>query len=183
VLLRIVPLRTEALPLILGLGGNVGRTVEILCQAVRELEKLFGPLDVAPLYRSAPVSPVAQGDFLNSVVVAAVPERMTPREVLAELKRLETRAGRRRGVRFGPRPLDVDLLLCGDYRCAEPELTVPHPRMRERRFVLAPLADLAPDLKLPPDGAGVLEVLEGLGTDQKIERVASSDWASYGEIP
>jgi 7,8-dihydro-6-hydroxymethylpterin-pyrophosphokinase len=92
--------------------------------------------------------------------------------VLALGKALEHAAGRRPGVRFGPRPLDVDLLLYGDLCSDAPEMTLPHPRLRERRFVLAPLAEIAPDLAMPPDGARVAELLERLDDDPAgVERV------------
>ncbi len=168
----------EPLPLLFALGANVGRPVESLRWALVGLEGLFGPLRVAPLYRSAPVSPVAQPDFLNTVALADGPGSWTPLAILAKAQELEARAGRRAGIRFGPRPLDIDLLLCGEHQCEEPELTLPHPRLRERRFVLQPLADLVPDLALPPDGAKVSDLLERLGTEQRIELVAAGDWAS-----
>lgn len=139
---------------------------------------MFGPLRVAPLYRTAPVSPVEQPDFLNTVALAEVPGSFTPSAILKTAKELESRAGRRAGIRFGPRPLDVDLLLCGGHQCEEPDLILPHPRLRERRFVLQPLADLAPDLALPPDGAKVSELLERLGKRQRIELVTAGEWAS-----
>jgi len=111
------------------------------------------------------------------VALAEGPGRFTPAAVLRKAKELEARAGRRAGVRFGPRPLDVDLLLCGGHQCEEPDLVLPHPRLRERRFVLQPLADLAPDLALPPDGARVGALLERLGRRQRIELVEAGDWA------
>jgi 2-amino-4-hydroxy-6-hydroxymethyldihydropteridine diphosphokinase len=79
-------------------------------------------------------------------------------------------------VRFGPRPLDVDILLYGDVLLDRPELTLPHPRMRERRFVLAPLAEIAPDLTVPPDGARVADLLARLGEGDPVERV---EWVSF----
>lgn len=82
--------------------------------------------------------------------------------MLAVCKALEREAGRRKGVRFGPRPLDVDIVLWGDRVSDRPELTLPHPRLRERRFVLEPLAGIAPDLRVPPDGVTVRELLERL---------------------
>lgn len=85
---------------------------------------------------------------------------LEPGDLLALCKALERAAGRRRSVRFGPRPLDIDLLLYGDLQLHTPELTLPHPRLRERRFVLEPLAEIAPDLRVPPDGATVRELLE-----------------------
>lgn len=159
------------------LGGNIGRPLESLRWALGELEGIFGPLRIAPLYRTAPVSAVEQPDFLNTVALADGPGSWTPPAILRKVKELEARAGRRAGVRFGPRPLDVDLLFCGAHQCEEPELTLPHPRLRERRFVLQPLADLAPELALPPDGAKVSQLLERLGTEQRIELVTAGDWA------
>lgn len=101
-----------------------------------------------------------------------------PDAVLALAKALELAAGRRRGVRFGPRPLDIDLLVHGDFTAGFPELTVPHPRLRERRFVLEPLAEIAPDLAVPPDGARIADLLARLGEpreDDRLERIAWED--------
>jgi 2-amino-4-hydroxy-6-hydroxymethyldihydropteridine diphosphokinase len=114
-------------------------------------------LRVASLYRSLPVSPVPQPDFLNTAALAHT--SLGPEEVLALAKALELAAGRRRGLRFGPRPLDIDLLLYGDRQSGDPELTLPHPRLAERRFMLEPLAEIAPDLPVPPDGVTVAELL------------------------
>lgn len=147
-------------PAALALGGNEGTPEEVratLTRALRALEAALGPLRVAAFYRTAPVSPVPQPDFLNTAALAhtAVP----PEEILALAKALERAAGRRRGVRFGPRPLDVDLLVYGTLEQDHPELTLPHPRLRERRFMLEPLAEIAPDLPVPPDGATVAQLL------------------------
>ena len=104
---------------------------------------------VSPVYETAPIGgPDGQGPYLNAVVELRT--RRSPRELLALCQRLEVEAGRERTQRWGPRTLDVDVLLVGDLRVDEDDLVVPHPRMWERRFVLAPLADLAPDL-IPPE--------------------------------
>jgi 2-amino-4-hydroxy-6-hydroxymethyldihydropteridine diphosphokinase len=157
----------------LALGGNQGPVEQILSRALRQLEASLGPLRVASLYRGRPVSPVPQPDFLNT---AAVAHAALPADaVLALAKALELAAGRRRGARFGPRPLDIDLLVHGDLTADFPELTVPHPRLRERRFVLEPLAEIAPDLAVPPDGARVADLLARLGEprgDGRLERIA-----------
>jgi 7,8-dihydro-6-hydroxymethylpterin-pyrophosphokinase len=84
-------------------------------------------------------------------------------------KALELAAGRRPGPRNHPRPLDIDLLLYDDWTSDEPELRLPHPRLRERRFALLPLADLAPDWRVPPDGATVGHLLRALGDSQPVE--------------
>lgn len=163
--------------LVLGLGANVGAAEERLRWAIDQLEQELGRLRVAPLYRSAPLSPILQPDFLNTVVLARLPSApqgepsALAEEVLVLAKSLERAAGRRSGPRDGPRPLDIDLLLFGDLCLDRPALTVPHPRLRQRRFVLAPLADLVPDLPLPPDGAPVSTVLDSLGASQRVDRL------------
>jgi 7,8-dihydro-6-hydroxymethylpterin-pyrophosphokinase len=98
---------------------------------------------------------------------------MEPDAILAVAMALERTAGRERGVRLGPRPLDVDLLLYGSRVSTAPELTLPHPRLGERRFVLAPLAEIAPDLPVPPGGLTVARLLSRLGpaAPGEIERI------------
>ena len=103
---------------------------------------------VSPLYETDPVGgPDDQGPYLNLVVELSTAD--SPRQLLVRCQALEEAAHRVRTVRFGPRTLDADVLLVGDLVLDEPDLIVPHPRMWERRFVLQPLADLAPDLVSP----------------------------------
>lgn len=162
----------------LALGGNLGPVEQTLRRALRDLEAALGPLHAAPLYRSAAVfgtsgiSGIPQPGFLNTAALGRT--ALPPDAVLAVAKALERNAGRRRGRRFGPRPLDVDLLLYGDLQSAAPELTLPHPRLRERRFVLEPLGAIAPDLRVPPDGATVRELL-GRVMEQEVKRVEGRD--------
>jgi 2-amino-4-hydroxy-6-hydroxymethyldihydropteridine diphosphokinase len=144
----------------LALGGNLGPVAETLGAALRRLEAALGPLRVSPLYRTAAVSPIPQPDYLNAAAVGRT--FLPPDAVLALAKALEHAAGRRPGPRFGPRPLDIDLLLWDGLVSTDPELTIPHPRLRERRFVLEPLADLVPELAVPPDGRTVAELLRDL---------------------
>lgn len=129
----------------MSLGSNLGDRRRYLREAVESLE---GVVAVSPVYETEPVGGPEQGMFLN--VVVELDTTLSPRELLALCHRLEAAAGRRRDERWGPRTLDADLLLVGDIVVDEEDLTVPHPRMWERRFVLAPLADLAPEL-LPDD--------------------------------
>lgn len=102
------------------------------------------------LYRTPPWGIVDQPDFVNAAACLAT--GLAPRALLDALLAIEAGAGRVRGVRNGPRTLDLDLLVYGDQIIATPDLTVPHPRLHERAFVLVPLADLAPDLDVPGQG-------------------------------
>jgi 2-amino-4-hydroxy-6-hydroxymethyldihydropteridine diphosphokinase len=129
----------------LGLGSNLGARADRLQRAVDLLAAEPGVrvAGVSRVYETAPVGP-AQPDYLNAVV--AVDTDLDARALLELAHRLEADAHRVRGERWGPRTLDVDVLLVGDERVDEPDLVVPHPRMWERGFVLAPLRDLAPEL-------------------------------------
>jgi 2-amino-4-hydroxy-6-hydroxymethyldihydropteridine diphosphokinase len=129
----------------LGLGSNVGDRRRYLREAVETLgDAGIGLRAVSPLYETEPVGGPDQGRYLNLVV--ELDTELTARELLGVCRRIESAAGRVRGERWGPRTLDVDVLWVDGVELDEPDLTVPHPRMWERRFVLAPLRDLAPDL-------------------------------------
>jgi len=128
----------------LGLGSNLGERRELLAAAVAAIPDLVA---VSPLYETDPVGGPEQGAFLNLVVELDTP--MSARELLVLCSELEAAADRVREVRWGPRTLDVDVLWVDGETVAEPDLEVPHPRMWGRRFVLAPLRDLAPDLVAP----------------------------------
>ncbi|MGH9000706.1 MAG: 2-amino-4-hydroxy-6-hydroxymethyldihydropteridine diphosphokinase [Acidimicrobiia bacterium] len=134
----------------LGLGSNLGDREGHLQRAVDGLAARAGPVvGVSSVYESEPVGGPHQPDYLNAVV--AVETALAARDLLALAKDLEAEAGREAdGVRWGPRPLDVDVLIVGDERVDDPDLVVPHPRIHQRGFVLAPLADVAPDLVVAP---------------------------------
>lgn len=126
----------------LGLGSNLGDRVAHLQEAVAGLPDLVA---TSPVYETDPVGgPEDQGAYLN--LVAELRTDLTPRDLLEVCRRLEAAAGRVREVRWGPRTLDVDVLLVEGAEVHDADLEVPHPRLWERRFVLAPLADLAPDV-------------------------------------
>jgi 2-amino-4-hydroxy-6-hydroxymethyldihydropteridine diphosphokinase len=128
----------------LGLGSNLGDRAGYLRDAVVTL-RTVGLTAVSPVYESEPVGgPGDQGAFLNLVV--ELDTDRSPHELLGICHRLESAADRVREVRWGPRTLDVDVLWIEGVTVDDPDLVVPHPRMWERRFVLAPLRDLAPDL-------------------------------------
>jgi 2-amino-4-hydroxy-6-hydroxymethyldihydropteridine diphosphokinase len=123
----------------------------------------------ASLYRSRPRSPIAQPDFLNTALVGTT--MLAPLELLRLGKDLEALAGRRPGPVDGPRPLDIDILLFGEETIDSGDLVVPHPRLRERRFVLAPLAELEPAWSVPPEGVTVSELLAMVGQEADVERL------------
>jgi 2-amino-4-hydroxy-6-hydroxymethyldihydropteridine diphosphokinase len=138
----------------IGLGSNLDAPAARLERALEDLELLPDSRLVAssPLYANPPFGPVAQGEFVNAV--AEVATTLDPHALLAELRRIEQAAGRvRDGTRWGPRTLDLDILVYGDLELDEPALHIPHRGIPERNFVLYPLADLAPELVLPRFGA------------------------------
>ena len=130
----------------LGIGSNLGNRLAYLQLAVDELARLSGVhvVAVSRVYETAPVGGPPQDPYLNAVV--AIDTDREPMAVLQACRLIEERAERVRDERWGPRTLDVDVLLLDDVRVDLPELTVPHPRMWERGFVLAPLRDVAPEL-------------------------------------
>ena len=152
-----------------GLGANLGDPRAALIEALAEIERLPGTSRMATsrFYRSAPVE--ASGpDFVNAVV--ELRSTLAPLELLHGLQAIERHHGRQRPFRNAPRTLDLDLLLHGDTALHSEELTLPHPRMHRRAFVLLPLAELAPDLVLP--GLGPLPPWLQACRDQQIEVLA-----------
>jgi 2-amino-4-hydroxy-6-hydroxymethyldihydropteridine diphosphokinase len=127
----------------LGLGSNLGDREALLRTALDRLTAV-GLVAVSPWYETDPVGGPEQGAFLN--VVVELDTDLSPRQLLSVCGRLEAAAERVRVERWGPRTLDVDVLWVDGAEVDEPDLVVPHPRMWQRRFVLAPLRDLAPDL-------------------------------------
>lgn len=152
----------------IGLGANLGDPRATLAAARAELARM--PRSVlrqfSPLYRSAPID--ASGpDFINAVAI--VDTELAAQALLAELQRIEATFGRLRPYRNAPRTLDLDLLLYGDACIDTPQLTVPHPRLHRRAFVLRPLADVAPQAVVPGLGP-VADLLRGVA-DQHVERL------------
>lgn len=137
-----------------GLGANLDDPVQQVRRACDELSSIPSTRVLArsPLYKSAPLGPQDQPDYINAV--AALQTTLDPLALLAVLRDIEVRHGRRRdGTRWGPRPLDLDILLYGETVQATPELTLPHPSLHERGFVLYPLFDVAPELEIPGRGS------------------------------
>ena len=146
----------------LGLGSNLGDRRRSLRQAVAALTAGGDLVAVSPLYETEPIGgPAGQGPYLNLVVELSTTD--APRALLARCRALEAAAGRVRTVPNGPRTLDADVLWVDGVTVDEPDLVVPHPRLWERRFVLAPLADLAPDLVSAADLAAAGGAVAELG--------------------
>ena len=139
----------DAVTAYIGLGANLGDAAQAVRDAIAQISALPQTTLTrhSSLYRTAPID-AAGPDYVNAV--AEVATHLSAPELLAQLQRLELQAGRRRPYRNAPRTLDLDLLLFGDGRIASAALTVPHPRLRERAFVLVPLAEIAPQ-RVPPD--------------------------------
>lgn len=150
-----------------GLGANLGEPRAALCDALAAVAALPGTqlLRVSALYRSAPVD-AGGPDYWNAV--AQIATTLEPLALLQALQRIEDAAGRERPYRNAPRTLDLDVLLFADRRIETPVLTVPHPRMYDRAFVLLPLADVALE-QVPPSALQAV-------ADQRIERVAEPGW-------
>jgi len=156
-------------PCFIALGANLGNPVATVQAAILALRKLPQTEFIAAssLYRTAPVGLKHQPDFINAVVqLVAVAPAPTLLQALFEI---EARFGRRRSVKNAPRTLDLDLLLYGDELSDDPQLTLPHPRLHERAFVLAPLAEIAPQLVIP--GRGAVADLLLRCADQQIEKL------------
>ena len=154
----------------LGLGANLNDPAAQVEYALDELDRLPVTRLVArsSLYASAPVGHVDQPDFVNAV--AQVETALSPRALLAALLDIEHRHGRTRSFRNAPRTLDLDLLLYGDARFHEDGLTLPHPRMHERAFVLQPLLEIAPDVTIP--GRGRASDWRAVCHDQAVTRLS-----------
>jgi 2-amino-4-hydroxy-6-hydroxymethyldihydropteridine diphosphokinase len=141
--------RSSPLTAYVAFGSNRGPRRSLLERALRALGETPGVRleRVSPLYRTDPVGGPKQPPFLNGV--ARLRTRLAPAALLASLLAIERSLGRRRAVRWGPRRIDLDLVALGARRSSTPTLTLPHPRYHERRFVLAPLADIAPRFRHP----------------------------------
>lgn len=153
------------------LGANLGHPAATVRAALAALSGIPESVLVAAssLYRTAPVGLKHQPDFINAV--AAVDTTLTPLALLDALFAIEADFGRSRSVKNAPRTLDLDLLLYGESRLDEARLTLPHPRMHERAFVLVPLAELAPECRIP--GHGELSELLAFCRGQDVVRIAS----------
>jgi 2-amino-4-hydroxy-6-hydroxymethyldihydropteridine diphosphokinase len=163
---------TRWIPAYVALGSNLDDPPVQVARAFTALAGLRGSRMVArsSLYRSRPFGPVAQPDFVNAV--AGMLTTLDAATMLEELKALEERLGRDRPVvRWGPRRIDLDLIVHGTTRIDEPQIQVPHPGIADRAFVLTPLAEVAPDLDVP--GVGRVRTLAARADEAGMSRMAA----------
>jgi 2-amino-4-hydroxy-6-hydroxymethyldihydropteridine diphosphokinase len=165
----------DAPRIFIGLGANLGDAGQTLGEAAEEISRLPDTTlrGRSSLWATAPLGP-AQPEFRNAVVEVAT--SLDPPGLLSALLGIERAHGRERGERWGPRVLDLDLLLWGEETVERPGLRIPHPEMHRRRFVLEPLAELAPGLVHPVLRKTIVEMLETV-RDQAVRRVSSPAWS------
>ncbi len=149
--------------------SRAGEPAATLKAALADLEKFAVVSRASHFYRTAPVGMTEQPEFVNAVAAVDVPGKLTPLKLLERMMKIERAYGRERGRELaqGPRTLDLDLLLYGDYVVETEPLTLPHPRMGERAFVLVPLVEIAPGLRLPASGRSVEALLAECGASLK----------------
>jgi len=153
----------------LSLGSNVGNREKHLRDAIAKLESVGTIVAVSSFYETEPVELTSQAWFLNCAVALETTE--TPEQLMTELLDIEQRMGRGRIQKKGPRTIDIDIVLFGDAVVQTPKLTIPHPAMHQRRFVLEPLAEIAPEAWHPILKRSVKELLETLPAGQIVRRV------------
>jgi len=146
----------------LSLGSNLGDRLNNLQDAIRSLPPNVQPLSQSRIYETDPWGYVDQPAFLNLVIKAST--ELSPKKLLAFIKKMEVVLGREKAFRYGPRLIDLDILFYDDLVLDSPDLTIPHPRLSERAFVLIPLAEVAPDLIHPVTKKTIRQLKTSIGT-------------------
>jgi 2-amino-4-hydroxy-6-hydroxymethyldihydropteridine diphosphokinase len=155
--------------LFLSLGGNLGNTREIFEGAYPLIEKKIGKISVySSIYQTQAWGPIPQADFLNQVLL--VNTSLKAEACLAEILEIEREFGRERKERWGPRTLDLDILYYGDKVIAESDLSIPHPRIAERKFILTPLAEIAPTFTDPASRKTIVTLLADCSDKGQVNR-------------
>ncbi len=152
------------------LGSNVGDRKGMLLEALGRLSNLASIAGVSSFYETEPVEVTDQPWFLNAVI--ALETEQSPEELMASVLQIEEAMGRRRVQKKGPRSIDIDILLFGDQVVNSSDVTIPHPAMHERRFVLEPLAEIAPYLQHPVLNKTTRELLDLLPPGQAVRRIS-----------
>jgi 2-amino-4-hydroxy-6-hydroxymethyldihydropteridine diphosphokinase len=168
---------------LIAIGSNLGDRLESLRAGVDELAATDGVVidAVSKLYETAPIGgPENQGPYLNAALTATT--TLDAADLLANLHRIEATRERERTIHWGPRTLDLDLLIYGDLVSELPSLLVPHPRQHERRFVLVPVCDVAPDLVHPVLGRTMCELLSDLPVEPGDLTAIDDDWHSLAKV-
>jgi 2-amino-4-hydroxy-6-hydroxymethyldihydropteridine diphosphokinase len=153
----------------LGLGSNQGDRLQLLRAALQRLAPHVLIQACSSLYETPPWGVTDQPPFLNAVARAST--TLEPQALLRLLKQVEQALGRTPGLRYGPRPVDLDILLYGSLQLADTALQIPHPRIAERSFVLVPLAELAPSLRLQPAGPTVAKLLAARPDRAEVKKI------------
>jgi len=153
----------------LSLGSNVADREKHLRDAIAQLGSAGKVVAVSSFYETEPVELTSQDWFLNCAVALETAE--TPVQLIAATLNIEEKMGRKRVQKKGPRTIDIDIVLFGDSVVQTPELIIPHPKMHQRRFVLAPLAEIAPEARHPVLKRAVRELLEALPAGQIVRRI------------
>ncbi len=161
------------------LGSNLGNRQKTLARALEAMDSHEAIIVVraSSLYETAPVGGPPQDFFLNAVV--ELDSTLTPTELMTALQEIERTFDRKRGVRWGPRTLDLDIILCGTSVVENPSLEIPHPRMAERSFVLAPLAEIAGEFIHPVQHKTIAELLYELPSVEGDVRRLDISWTQY----
>jgi 2-amino-4-hydroxy-6-hydroxymethyldihydropteridine diphosphokinase len=156
----------------LGLGSNLENRKQNLAQALELLSQYLKVEQISSIYETEPVGYEQQPLFLNAV--CRISTKLNPEKLLRLAKKIEAKLGRTPSFPNAPRPIDIDILLYSDKVFSNQDLTIPHPRLAERAFVLVPLAEIAPDLVHPVNGKPIRELLDGLGNVTGVRKWAEA---------